>query len=269
MRLRFIILASTAASCGTACEQNIESFAQRHTTAAERVFALDYLGLLQRGEIDSAFAALAPELKSPEARQQLAQISSMFAVHPVSRPELVGVQVNKAPGWRTVNRTWEYQSGSQWVVTNVQARYGDAGVTVSGVNAHRLDQSLQSGNAFTVRDKSPVHIVWLVIALLIPSLCVFSALRIATAKGMPKRKRWIIASLVGVGRFSLNWSTGAINVNPVYVVLFGAGATRGGPAAPWIITLSVPLGALLALRRYRDWRRDHVAPLSESVDPAV
>jgi hypothetical protein len=268
MRLRFVIPAYIAASFVAGCAQNVESFAERHTTPAEREYALGYLQQLQRGEVDSAFAVLEPELKSPEARRQLTQISSMFAVDPIHRPKLIGVQVNKGPSWRTVNLTWEYESGAQWVVTNVQARYGNAGVTVSGVNAHRVDHSLAAGVAFTLRDKSTVHVVWLIIAIVIPVVCVLTALLVATARGMPKRKRWVIASLVGVGRFSLNWSTGAISVNPIYVLLFGAAATRG-PATPWIISVSVPLGAILALRKYRDWRRSQVTSVTSDVEPAV
>lgn len=45
-----------------------------------------------------------------------------------------------------------------------------------------------------------------------------------------------------------------MNVNLLSVDLLSGEVVRAGPAAPWILTFALPIGAYFALRRYRQWR---------------
>jgi hypothetical protein len=239
-----------------ACQLDPASFAERHTKPEEREFARYYLELLERGRADSAFALVVPELQTAHTREQVAQVSSFLAAHPVDSLHMIGVHVNTTPGLRNVNLSWQYRSAGQWVLASVAAQHSAAGSRrVVGVNVHLAERSMTELNRFTVRDRSLLHIFWLLIAVLNPLICIATAIRTATAAGMPKRWGWAVASLVGVFTLTLDWTTGAVNVNPVAFTLLGAGFIRPGPAAPWMISISFPLGAALALRQYRAWRR--------------
>ncbi len=75
-------------------------------------------------------------------------------------------------------------------------------------------------------------------------------LRIRTKIG--KRKwLWIVFIPFGFGRLSFNWTTGRVLFNPlsVHFQLLGAAAVKHGLYAPWIISISVPLGAIVFLIR--------------------
>lgn len=253
-----------AACCAllTACQPDLAAFAERHTRPEEREFARHYLSLIERRGVDSAFALVVPELQTPTTREQIEKASSFLAAHPVDAPQLIGVHINTMAGRRTVNLSWEYRSGEQWVLTNVAAQHQEAGSPrVVGFGVHPQERSMSELNRFTFRDRSPVHVIWLVAALLSPLVCIAAAIRIATATGMPKRWAWALASLVGLFTLSLNWTTGAVNVNIVSFTFLGAGITKAGSAAPWILTFSLPLPAILALQRYRSWRRAATAPV--------
>lgn len=248
----------TLTTLALACRADPVAFADRFTTPAERQFSLDYLALLESQRIDSAFALLIPELQSDTVRQQLVAVATILANHPLDSTSLIGVQLQSTAGTRFVNLSWEYPSHGQWIATNVAARYSPpTPARVAGFSAQLLVQSLRTLNRFTLQDRSVVHIVWLVAVIGMPLFCLTVAARVLTTRGMPKRWIWALVALVGVARFSLNWTTADVAVSPLYLTLFAAGATKAGPAAPWILSFALPLGAVLALVRYRRWIAIH------------
>jgi hypothetical protein len=250
------------------CRTDIEGFAERVTTPAERQFAADYLRVVQSQSIDSAYDLLVPELQTGEGRAQLVAVAALLAAHPPDSLILIGVQSNSTVGGvRTVNLSWEYRSGTRWFATNVAARYPShepfrAGGAVYGFHVQPLDRSLRELNRFTLSNRSAAHCVWLVGVIALPIFCLGTALRLATARGLPKRWLWAVFALVGVSPLLLDWTTGHVTVRVLAVNLFAAGATKGGPAAPWILGVAFPLGAVLGLARYRRWRRE-----ARSADP--
>jgi hypothetical protein len=56
--------------------------------------------------------------------------------------------------------------------------------------------------------------------------------------------------LVGVGRLTVNWTTGQLYVMPFAVHLLSGGASTFG-YAPWMIYVSLPIGAIIFFV-YRD-----------------
>jgi hypothetical protein len=81
---------------------------------------------------------------------------------------------------------------------------------------------------------------------------------------MAKRKwLWLIFIALGLFQFHLNWTTGAWNLQPLSFLLLGAGFTKAAPAAPLILSVAFPLGAILFLARRKSIGRvdDVTAPL--------
>lgn len=54
-------------------------------------------------------------------------------------------------------------------------------------------------------------------------------------------------------RFQFNWTTGALGIQPISFALLGAGCSRAGPVAPYVITLAFPVGAFAFLRKRRSF----------------
>jgi len=65
---------------------------------------------------------------------------------------------------------------------------------------------------------------------------------------MPRRWLWAVFALFGVGTFAMNWTTGAVSSNLLYIELLGS-IQRDGLAGPWLISVSFPLAAIVALRK--------------------
>jgi hypothetical protein len=72
---------------------------------------------------------------------------------------------------------------------------------------------------------------------------------------MPWRWLWAAVALFGVGAVVFNWTTRAITLELLSVQLLSMALTKGGIAAPWVVILSVPVGAVIASERLATWRR--------------
>lgn len=89
-------------------------------------------------------------------------------------------------------------------------------------------------------------------------------------RNLRRKWLWVIAILVGLPKFSINWTTGEIGgfittagggfqIHPS-LQLLGIGYNRFGEYGPWFVSLSLPLGALIFLWRRRKLTRPKEAP---------
>lgn len=82
----------------------------------------------------------------------------------------------------------------------------------------------------------------------IPILCTL----IQCVRTRVKRKwLWIPFILIGIGSVQRNWTMGQLGLQPLSLHIPGAALTRGGLYAPWILSVSFPLGAVLFQRKRR------------------
>lgn len=226
----------------------------RFTPADADARARSYLGLFYRNQPDSAAGRLLPVLQSQEANTQLQKIANMLHDQRFDTTRVVGVQTNTVNGIRHVNLSYELHSSSGWTMTNVATVDSAHTWFVEGVSARPLPRSLEVESRFTLAGRSVRYYVWLVLVGVAVLISLGTAVFIGSRRGMPKRWVWALIALLGVGAFSLNWQTGAINVNLLNVQLVSGGIVRAGPVAPWVLTFAIPIGAFLAILEYRRWR---------------
>jgi hypothetical protein len=81
------------------------------------------------------------------------------------------------------------------------------------------------------------------------ALLTLYALVVCIKTRLPGRKwPWVLFILLGVGKLSVNWTTGAWGISPVAVQLFSASATAPLYGS-WTLAVSLPLGAIVFLLR--------------------
>lgn len=246
------MLALLAALGLSACSQ--EDVVRWLTPADADARARAYLGLFTARRVDSAVARLLPTLQGPEADQQLAAIGRRLDGQRFDSTHAIGAQTNVVNGVRHVNMTYELHSARGWTVANVATVDSAGGWFVEGLSVTPIDRPLEETTHFTLRDKTAVHYLWLVLTILALVISLATAVWIGSRRAMPRRWRWVLASLIGLGGFSLNWTTGETAIRLISLHLGSAGVVRAGEAAPWILTFALPVGAIAALLRYRRWR---------------
>lgn len=211
----------------------------------ESQFARHYLSRLRSGDFIYVKSLMSPELQSQVDEKLLAKISSYFRPGDPLSVRLIGSQVNIYNGQWQGNFTFEYHFKSGWNIANAALRRTNNGYEVIGLHVYQENASQKEINAFTLYGKSPTHYLVLAAAIIVP-LFILLTLIVCAKTPIPRRKwLWVIFILFGVGWIQINWTTGQSMIKIFAIQLFGASAMASSPDAPWIISASIPLGAML------------------------
>jgi hypothetical protein len=122
-----------------------------------------------------------------------------------------------------------------------------------GFRAAPARQSVYDEHALTFAGKGPVYYLLTGIALLAVAVTLFAL--VAIVRSHVRRKwLWALGAMVGIGKVTLTWTTGAWAIKPLSVTLFSAGIVQEGATEPWVLSAAFPFFAVLFLIRH-GWRR--------------
>jgi len=231
-------------------------------------FARAYFDSVRFERIDYAMSKLSPMLAAVAGvRDSLLSLSKQLPHAPLDSVHLVGASRFRSSSIDRSDLVYEYHSASGWGVASIEVVTEDGWSAINGLHAERLPRTLEVMNAFTLRDKSFGH--YLMIGLMIVCLVTaFGSAVLALFTPMKRRWAWALLSLVGAGTFAFNWSTGQGQLGLLNLLFFDAAYMKGGPAAPWILQVAFPIGAILTLRHVRGTRHTPT-PVIEAAPPAT
>jgi hypothetical protein len=213
-----------------------------------------------------ADALLLARVSAESNRQQAAQqIDQMQALLPRGAPtssRLLGWRVTRSSNGNFLSGVHEYQYPEH--VARVETALARASDTepwrVDGFHLNVASRAELAENRFTLAGKPPSFLGVVVGTIVNPVFMLVTFLTALFSRSVKVRWLWLIATMVGVGTFSMNGASGEWAFNPVSVQLFGASATWSGSAFdPWMFGVSLPLGAL-AFWLTRPFAKRSVAP---------
>jgi hypothetical protein len=227
----------------------------------EAVFAKESVALLFQRDLDALSSRMAPELRTQVTPDVLAKILAEVPAGAPDESRLVGYNSFVSARLTQAFVSLQYRFPAAYLLAQIQVTSSGGEPSITSLHVQRLPASLQDLNAFRFAGKSPRHFVVLALAILVPLLIVL-ALVLCARTPLPRRKlvRLLFVSL-GFGKISLNWTTGAIGFSPLSFQLLGAGFVAASSYAPWILSVSMPVGAILFLVRRRHFRGER--PLTE------
>jgi hypothetical protein len=241
MRLLFLF-----AFLVTGCTQ--QELLSRIVSAEDQALATKYIDLLRARNFEEIEAALDARIRPPEIRDTLTQMAAAIPDGPPSSKKIVGAHVTNDSQGTTTNITFEYGFSGQWVLANVATRRSEESVSIVGFNVYPIPDALEEQNKLTLAGKSPTHYTVLFLAIAFPVLSIYALIVSAMTKTSGRRWPWVLFILFGIGTFSLNWTTGEVFFAPLQFQLLSASAVAD-LYSPWIISVSVPLGAIVFLVR--------------------
>jgi len=227
----------------SSCSQ--EKLNERFIPKEESSFAEDYLSKLRSRDFTYVKSILSPEIEVQVTDELLEEMAAYFKQGEPLSVKIVGSQVNVFNGQWTGNFTFEYEFESGWNLANTALKKTDGGYQVIGLNVYQTEASQQELNAFGLSSKSGIQYFVLFAAVLVPLFILFTLIVCVRTPIERKKWLWIIFILLGFGAVQVNWTNGAYAFQLLSVHLFGASATAAGLAAPWIISASFPLGAIV------------------------
>ncbi len=222
-------------------------------------FSKKYLSLFQAKNFEEISKPLNPKLKTQDLYSHLERVANSFPPDPPKNIELVGSHTFKSGDKWQANITFQYQFPSSWLIASINLeRIANGELIVNGVNVNPIKDSLENINRFTFKGKGPIHFLFLVLIFFLPVFIIFTFVVCLRTRIKKRKWLWAIFILLGYGQFSLNWTTGAGNVNPIHFQILGAGIS-GVKYAPWILSVSFPLGAILFWVKKREMTKKQEA----------
>ncbi len=220
----------------------IEQFANDEKEQIART----YIQRLIDGDLDALAAELEPQLRSGNEIAQLREMRSLLPAEPPAVTNLVGYYTHTSFNNHTdYNLTYQFGYASKWILVNAAWReFPSSAPQIIGMRAQPLAASLQEINALSFKNARTQHYVFIGSAMAIPLFIVTTLIVCARTPNLPRKWLWMIFILLGLTSSSLNWTTGEISFSPISLHLLGVSAFAASIYSPWIVSVSLPVGAL-------------------------
>jgi hypothetical protein len=141
--------------------------------------------------------------------------------------------------------------GPKWLLASANLSGEPGNFRIVSFNLVPLSESMTQKNAFTLKEKSALHYIFLVCAVTAFVLSIYALVRCLRLKGLRHKWLWVIFTSFGFVVFSINWTNGAVFINPLAFYLFGAAFVRDGWVGPWVVSFTLPVGAIVFLWKQR------------------
>ena len=213
--------------------------------------AHSFFAELSRHETDAFTNRLDPILHNPNSAAQLADLERLIpASEPRTRIKVTTVITVSSKSGTVVLTTdeYDYSDRAALVQTRLFKQPGTQEWLVQGFQVQVATFEQLKTNNFVLAGKPATQYLFLLIFAASPVLIIAALITVLRTSGLRRKWLWCIAAFLGVSSIRMNWTTGVTGLDPISVHLLGASFTRGlSSFSPWILTASVPIGALLIL----------------------
>jgi hypothetical protein len=211
------------------------------------------------------FGAVKEQLTDELRGRNLAGVfERMAGTFPDGRPTsvaIIGYDAIASTSGSRLDITYEYQFPDSWVVAQLAWTRDGSQLRLLNFQVTPRRQSVEEENALTFRGKGALHYLVVLTGACAFALSLFALVRCARTKGLGRKWLWEIFIILGFGTFSLNWTTGEWHVSLLSCQVFSFSAAEF--TGPWMVSVSVPVGAVLFLDRMR---RQGLARRASSMD---
>lgn len=242
-----VMTAALMAGCNA--QKTIEAMApQEEAAQGQQVIAQ-----LAARDFASVQAHLDPTLQTPGTAAQLVEVANHIPAGTPKHVQLIGFNTLHQKTDVQSSFAYEYEYDDQWMVAQVMFSRKAGQLLIAGVHVNREAQSQRAVHALSLAGKGPLHVLMLGLSVLVP-LFILTTLVICYRTPVPKRKvLWCVFIAVGLVQFTLNWTSGAINVQALTFMVLGAGFMQASPYTPLLLSVAVPVGAVVFLLKRRSW----------------
>ena len=165
-------------------------------------------------------------------------------------------------GVRTTNAVYEINGGSSWALVQLTMETSGDQLSITSFYIQPTAGDPQKLNGFSLSNAGIGGWTMLLAMTAAVGVTIAALIRIWRSGMFRRRWLWTIGALVGFTIFRLDWSSGAWGFQPLYVQIFSAGAVKQPIYGPWILSVSIPIVAIIALFKqgYDEWDEPGLFP---------
>jgi hypothetical protein len=229
----------------TGCDR--AALMKKITPEKDESFAREYADLLRQQRFEQIEQVLDPSISDSNIKGTLARMAGMFPTEEPKSVKVVDLRFLHSPDSSTHSLTFEYEFTDKWLLVNMSIQRKDGTSTITGFNVTPIADSLENVNRFSLVGKGSVQYGMLGLAIIGPLFCLYVLVLCLRNKEQNLRWLWAIFIFFGVGRLAVNWTTGELTFTPLAFHIPCASILAVPAYGPWMLTVSLPLGAILFL----------------------
>jgi hypothetical protein len=231
-------------------------FPESLLTQEERAIVRGAVNDVSNGE----YARLATKVE-PEIAAQLGNAAPAMQRALPARPlelSALNANVSVSGDTRVANAVYQAKGGTGWALIEATTQTRAGQTRLAGLYVQKVESEPRHLNEFRLMNAGVA--AWAMLGGMIAAVAITIAalVRIWRSGLFGRRWLWTIGTLIGVTTLKMDWSTGEFAFQPVAFQIFSASALKQPVYAPWILGVSLPLVALIALIR-REGRREDVS----------
>jgi hypothetical protein len=246
MRLTFIaLLAALVAGCSP------RSAVEGLLTAEERRLVEGAIDDVGRGDGDALAQRMQPAL-SQEVPSALPAMRKYLPAPP-RKLEIAAVNVRILGDRRAVRTVYQVEGRSGWAIVEAIVSNEGAKPKLAGLHIQQSTTAPIEVNRVRLADAGLRQWSMLVALFAAVAVTIAGLIRIWRSGLFRRRWLWTLGAVLGMTTTRMNWTTGDVSFHPISFQIFSMSAFKMPIFAPWIIGVSNPVVALVALfRRQRE-----------------
>ena len=246
------------AFAGLLCALALAACAGAGLSAAQDAELRGVFTEVRLGRLAEAEARFDPRFSRPQLAQTLAGLAGVIPKRAPSSVRLLGADSVETHLGQAYLATYEYGYPDRYLIVRTGIFRPAAGPPM--VNTFYVDVTPMSAvraNAFRLDGKSPKQYGFLALAIIAPLIVVIALISLAGSQRVRHKALWMVGMVIGLGALTMDWTTGALGTRALFLDPFALWVLHADtPAAPWVITASLPVVALTyLLLRLFGWPR--------------
>lgn len=218
-------------------------------------FVKESFGLIVKGSYADFEKRSLPELRGMLTEENFKKFSDYVPRGDHKSSQVISFSTQFETGQPTQHSyTLLYAYPDDWVTFQISFAVPDNERLISKFFIGKMTAAQVKANEFTLKGKGLSQIVFLCLMVVIPVFMIAMFVRcIMSPLELKAKILWCVFILIGFVRLKMNWTDGSLWIDPLSFALLGAGFTKQMVIAPWMMAISLPVGAIMFAYRYGLW----------------
>jgi hypothetical protein len=242
-----IIFALLLLALISGCDQNAR---MERRNPEDVTLVKSFFELLRTGHADQIEDLIDPSIRDSMPSSTLEEMVATIPKEAPSSVKAVFVDSRCHEGSCQEAIVLEYKYRTDRLIFNLALLREDGRVSIMGMHLTHIPDSFMEENRFTLLNKGPSQYLILTLGIGIAVFSLYVLVLCISARIGPRKWVWAAFIVVGFTKLAVNWTTGELRFDLPAIVLLWVDAIPVD-YGPWMISISIPLGAILFLVIYR------------------